>query len=362
MHVVLLFIVVFFVNVYGIYYQLQFKYNKSNRLVLLILLIVFLQFLTGLLIRFSYPAFINLFLAFPFSLLFGPFIFLLYKQYINARIPQKYYLHFLPFCLAFSVFVFLAYNAPFRYEHYDKFFRFSNILSAIIYLSYIIWIVFRLEKMEASLIRLLKIWKRLMIPTFLIIIFLFSVILLQLEGGDLNSYQCIKLIFLLLLLFPVIQFSYLKTPLLDDLSAMPRITAGKKQTTIHAFKNREPVVLPVEVEFLYRKKVELFILAKGYLDIDLNREQFCKQLDIKKNDLGPFLKKSYKTNFNGFINQLRLVYASRLLSQEEFVYTIDDLSFICGFNSRASFYRNFITEFGCSPHQYRTTVQHAIKN
>ena len=158
------------------------------------------------------------------------------------------------------------------------------------------------------------------------------------------------------------QFSYLKTPVLDDLSGMPSVTARKKKTTIHAFKNREPVVLPVEVEFLYRQKVELFILAKGYLDIDLNREQFCKQLDIKKNDLGPFLKKSYKTNFNGFINQLRLVYASRLLSQEEFVYTIDDLSFICGFNSRASFYRNFITEFGCSPHQYRTTVQLAIKN
>ncbi|WP_400261973.1 helix-turn-helix domain-containing protein [Sphingobacterium sp. SG20118] len=74
------------------------------------------------------------------------------------------------------------------------------------------------------------------------------------------------------------------------------------------------------------------------------------------------LKNLTKQTLMGFINQLRLVYASRLLSQEEFVYTIDDLSFICGFNSRASFYRNFITEFGCSPHQYRTTVQHAIKN
>lgn len=357
MHVVLLFIVVFFVNVYGIYFNLQFKYNKSNRLVLLILLVVFLQFLTGLLIRFSYPAVINLFLAFPFSLIFGPLVFLLYHHYDNGKIPQRYYLHFIPFCLAFSVFVFLAYNAPFRYEHYDKFFRLTNIFSAIIYLSYIIWIVFRLQTMEPSLARLLKIWKRLMIPIFLVVIFVFSVALLQLEGGDLNTYQFIKLIFLLLLLFPVMQFSYLKTPALHNLQGATKVAARKNQTTILSSKNREPVVLPVEVEFLYRQKVELFIMGKGYLDIDLNREQFCTQLDIKKNDLGPFLKKSYKTNFNGFINQLRLVYASRLLSQEEFVYTIDDLSFICGFNSRASFYRNFITEFGCSPHQYRTSLQ-----
>ncbi|MDH5828748.1 hypothetical protein [Sphingobacterium faecium] len=125
-----------------------------------------------------------------------------------------------------------------------------------------------------------------MMPVFLVLTVLFSIFLLQLESGDLNTYQCIKLIFLLLLLFPVIQFSYLKTSVLNALSGKPSVVARKKQTTIHAFKNREPVVLPVEVEFLYRKKIELFIMSKGYLDIDLNREYFCKQLDIKRNDLG----------------------------------------------------------------------------
>lgn len=358
MQVPLLFLFVFFVNIYGIYFNLQLRHNKSNRLLLLIFLITFLQFLTGIFIRLCSPMDINLFLIFPFSLIFGPIVLILFTYYQRGVIKPVYYLHFLPFVASVSIFILLVYNAPFRYQYYDQFFIITSILSIVIYFFYLSWIGLRLDPtLEHVLFGPFKIWKKFMIPVFVVFIFIVAITLLNSEQGDLLTYQFVKILHLILFICPLLQFSFHSK---YDLPACSIISRTVDEQDFMQTEKAEQVVKPiltVEVEFLYRQKIELFIASKGYLDMDLNRDQFCKQLDIKRNNLGPFLKKYCNRNFNGFINQQRLNYATRLLSREDFVYTIDDLSFICGFRSRASFYRNFISEFGCSPHEYRTTVQ-----
>lgn len=364
MEIILLFIVVFFINVYGIYYNLQFKNNTLNRFVLFILLVVFLHIVIGLLIRISFPAVINLFLAFPFSLIFGPVVLLIYNQYREGKWPQNYYLHFVPFVLLVCCFMVLTYNAPWRYLYYDQFFITSNILSVIIYLSYLLWIALRLDcHQELTWLQFLNVSKKVVIFSFITLVFLFSMVIFNIEVGSFSEYQFFNLFFLFFFLSRVLHFSILKetpaitasTESLDDVKEDQ--VPIKQSNTVE----RAPIELPKEIEDLYRQKIDVFILTKGYLDIDLNREQFCEQLGIKKNYLGPFLKKHYKKNFNGFVNQLRLHYAGKLLRQEELLYTIDDLSFVCGFNSRASFYRNFISEFGCPPHEYRAKMQQSLK-
>lgn len=357
MYVTLLFLIVFFVNVYGIYFNFQVRHMHPNRLVLFIFLVGLLHFLVGLLIYFHYPIAINLFLTFPLSLIFGPVVLFLFKQYVGSAIKPICYLHLIPFFIAISCFILLICNVSYKYAYADKFFIISNILSVILYLSYLIWISLRLQMIGDAAVCDLKRGKKWMIPLFMSLITLCITVLFKLEEGDLSTYQFMVLLLFLLFLFPVLQFSY-KNPFLMKFAMETRCDIAKDHNPVATPKSSErmSVVLPFDLEFVYIQRVEEFIRTKGYLDIDLNREQLCEQLGIKKNNLGPFLNKFYKKNFNGFINQLRLGYAAQLLRKKEFVYTIDDLSFICGFRSRASFYRNFIAEFGCSPLQYRTEL------
>lgn len=364
LHIIVLFIVVFFVNVYCIYGHLELENKVSNRLLLLIFLIVLFQIFIGIFIRFIFPNYINLFLAFPFSLIFGPaaMAFLNFKN--SNRLPANYYLHFVPFFLAVCCLIFFNWNPRLSYLYYDSIFIICSILSAFIYLSYLLWFVKRLNnKRQFRCFGLLFISKKHVAFALITLIIIFSFLIFKIEGGDLNVYEFLKLISLLLFFCTLSQFPALKAIYKTNTTKESLDHVKKSELELESISavQKTAIALPVEVEYLYRQKIEFFIRSKGFLDIDLNREQFCEQLDIKKNYLGPFLKKCYKRNFNGFINQLRLHYANQLLLQEELQYTIEDLSFVCGFNSRASFYRNFISEYGCPPHKYRTKIQGELK-
>lgn len=145
-------------------------------------------------------------------------------------------------------------------------------------------------------------------------------------------------------------------------------TYSIKQETVDTFipkaskkKSHMPVYpIMAEQEAVYRTKVEQFIQSLAYLVCELNKKKFSAQLDIPLPHVAPFLKHEFGRGFNGFINQLRLNYAAKQLKGEELIYTIEDLSVICGFSSRASFYRNFQSEFGCSPHQFRLEHTSAV--
>lgn len=364
LHIVLLFIVVFFVNVYGIYGHLQLENKVSNRLLLLIFLIALFQIFIGILVRFIFPNYINLFIAFPFSLIFGPAVMALLSLKNYNRLPANYYLHFVPFFIAFCCLILLNFNPRLSFLYYDSFFIICSILSAMIYLSYLLWFVIQLDsKRQLRCFGVLVISKKQIAFAFITLIFIFSFLIFKIEVGDLNEYEFLKLISLLLFLCTLSQFPILNAGYKTSTSKESLDNGKKGEVELNSASavQKTAFALPREVEYLYRQKIDFFIRTKGFLDIDLNREQFCEQLDIKKNYLGPFLKKCYKRNFNGFINQLRLHYASQLLLQQELQYTIEDLSFVCGFNSRASFYRNFIIEYGCPPYKYRAKIQEELK-
>ncbi|UZJ65652.1 hypothetical protein OKW96_05565 [Sphingobacterium sp. KU25419] len=230
LNIVLLLMVVFFVNTFGIYYYFQLKNKQSNRLLLVVFLIILFQIFVGLLIRFSVPTYIHLFIAFPFNLIFGPIVLALFKLKNSKQLPTKYYLHFIPFFLAICCVIFLTGNVNFSYL-YDDFLSIGNILSAVIYLSYLLWIGMRLDtKRERRWLGILKRTCKIVLST---------------ESHDYVQENQITL-------------------------EVSRVV----QKTVLA--------LPIEVEYMYLKKVETFITCKGYLDIDLNRVQFCEQLNIKK--------------------------------------------------------------------------------
>ena len=63
-----------------------------------------------------------------------------------------------------------------------------------------------------------------------------------------------------------------------------------------------------------------------------------------------FLKDS-GMNFKTYLNGIRYEYAKKLLSYSDM--TVTDICFESGFNDYANFERNFRTNFGVSPREYR---------
>ncbi|MCC2597858.1 helix-turn-helix domain-containing protein [Sphingobacterium sp. FBM7-1] len=206
----------------------------------------------------------------------------------------------------------------------------------------------------------MKTGKKFLLPLSLMILSMGMMMIKEVKPGNIEAYTALNLSFYVLALLPIVRLSLpeMKRQQHQDRifsEAVHSDTASGSHIEEVLTEVKPPFVIPKDLALGYRLEVENFIASRAYLDADLNKNNFCERINIPQGHVSPFLKQAYDKSFNGFINELRLAYATKELNRKEFVYTIDDLSFICGFRSRASFYRNFTAAFGCSPHQYRVT-------
>ena len=104
--------------------------------------------------------------------------------------------------------------------------------------------------------------------------------------------------------------------------------------------------LRIRIEQLVEKE-ELF-RQPNFKIVDL-----VQQLGTNRNYIYQAINREMGTSFNEYVNRLRVDYASRLIS------TYPDMSLVevqelSGFNSSATFYRNFKHYKGASPKEYKT--------
>lgn len=86
-----------------------------------------------------------------------------------------------------------------------------------------------------------------------------------------------------------------------------------------------------------------------FLNPTLNLDQVVDLVQIPKNDLIRFFKASQAVTFKQYINRLKVEYAVLLIREREESYTVEELSLLCGFNTRLSFYRAFVEVYGFAP-------------
>lgn len=86
-----------------------------------------------------------------------------------------------------------------------------------------------------------------------------------------------------------------------------------------------------------------------FLDPTLNLEQLALILQLPKIELIDYFKASSSMTFKHYINRLKVEYAVVLIKDGEENYTVEELSLLCGFNTRLSFYRAFVEVFGFAP-------------
>ena len=105
---------------------------------------------------------------------------------------------------------------------------------------------------------------------------------------------------------------------------------------------------------LFERINRTIIEEQLFLDPEFSREKFIRLGLINKNKVAQLLQQYANTNLNGYINSLRLEYASKLQTQPDI--PIKAVAIDSGFNSSRTFYRLFQQKYGMTPAEYKESL------
>lgn len=109
-----------------------------------------------------------------------------------------------------------------------------------------------------------------------------------------------------------------------------------------------------------KKEIEIMILEhfsknKPYLNPELDMNSISDVLKIPKYQITEVLNNCINKNFFSFVNEYR-VNAVREMLKKNKEYSIEDIGYECGFNSKSSFFTVFKKITGMTPMQFRNTI------
>ena len=111
---------------------------------------------------------------------------------------------------------------------------------------------------------------------------------------------------------------------------------------------------------LFERIHHLIVSDKLFLDPAFSREHVIKLALVNKNKVAKMFRQFAHTNFNGYVNALRLEYALALMhSQPEM--PIKAVAYDAGFNSVRTFYRAFEKAYGKTPVEYKASLAVSVK-
>lgn len=112
--------------------------------------------------------------------------------------------------------------------------------------------------------------------------------------------------------------------------------------------------LPQEVCDKMREKLQHFEDMEYYLEADLTEKTVADRLWTNTQYLSAYINISKGVNFRTYLNELRIRYIARQLSENpEFLkYSNDGLASKCGIGSRSNFSRQFSKIYGMPPQRY----------
>ena len=120
---------------------------------------------------------------------------------------------------------------------------------------------------------------------------------------------------------------------------------GNKYRTLH--------LSPREQRDLAQKVKQLMEEEHLYRDPELKLSMLAGRLGVPQHYLSYLFNQHLKTSFSDYLNQMRVEEFRHIVMQDDANrYTLDALAQRCGFQSRASFFRNFKKFTGMTPTEY----------
>jgi len=161
---------------------------------------------------------------------------------------------------------------------------------------------------------------------------------------------------------------------IDSLSvAIPTVIIVGLLICLYLLSHRQPVVLGLDrsgsrtlkvtnrdVDALndFRIKIQE---EKWYLDPDLKLQKLARKLGIPPNNFSELINQADGSNFNEFINKLRIEHAQSLMRDNPKISN-DAAADLSGFNSRSVFYKKFKDVVGETPTAFKKELKQANGN
>lgn len=288
--------------------------------------------------------------ASTFELLYGPLFFLGYlttrKKRLNAEILFYHGLPFIIFSTVYSIFL----TSPiFRVEY-------SALYYSLLYISMVCSMAYYgfnvLYRVVARRFFLNSISRYALILFFIFFSLLVLVVTIGLLTQNvIDSYIFYLLKFLFLFITVLLSYMYFlgRVRLVHKVS----VIEGNEVTRKDKVESKEAVLIKKKITNKHLLQIESYMQGRPYLKADFKQEQMALEIGLPKYVLSKYFTQVHSGGFLKVINGLRVDYACKMLEDEELLYTMEELAVLCGFNSRASFYRNFSNQENCTPMEYR---------
>ena len=96
---------------------------------------------------------------------------------------------------------------------------------------------------------------------------------------------------------------------------------------------------------------------KPYINPDLKMGDLASALDTSSHSLSYLLNQYLNQSYYDFINEYRVTQFKKMVADSQYSrYTLTALAELCGFSSRASFFRSFKKSTGVTPNEYIRSI------
>jgi AraC-like DNA-binding protein len=339
-------------------------------------LLTFYQFFTDQ--QYIYPSLVVL--GFPLPLVHGPFLYLYTKQQTSpGPFANKQMLHFLPVLLSyllFAGFYFLPFDQKILVFR-QKGLPFQTELVVNLYAVYASGIVY----ISLSLYQLLKYRKRLADQfsntekinfnwLLYLVIWVAAIWAIVLFVKDDNLIYAAAAIFVLWIGY----FGIKQVRVFSETTSGSRMTSSickaeegnnkKTQTSTKIdlptlnyitgnSKYQKSTLNDQDASAIHERLMNLMAKQKPYTNPDLTLNELARLVEVHPNHLSQVINSKEQKSFYDLVNQMRVEeFILRLTEPSAQQFTMLSISYDCGFNSKASFNRNFKKNTGLTPRDY----------
>jgi AraC-like DNA-binding protein len=153
-------------------------------------------------------------------------------------------------------------------------------------------------------------------------------------------------------------FNQNATRTIESLQIDNDISSGKNKIAVVTTKYQNSALDENVVSLIYKELVVLLDEKKPYINPDLKLSELADMLNVHPNNLSQVINSVTNKSFYDLINERRIgEFLHRVTLPENKKYTLLTLAFECGFNSKASFNRNFKKIVGKSPSDYLNGIK-----
>ena len=321
--------------------------------------------------QYSYPSWVVFGTMLP--LLHGPFLYLYVRQQTSPKpFLMRDYLHFVPLLLCnilFASFYFASSSERIDIVmHEGQGFdvemtirSYAVYLSGIVYVSLSLWTLYQYrknmvqqfsntEKINFNWLLYLILW---------IVIIWFFVLFVQ---EDKFIYAATTFFILWLGYFGIKQVQVFHQPNISEVEYLEyekdtHLDYGEKdivglEPTDKKYKNSG--LTDSDIDDIHARLMLLLDNEKPFTNPNLTLNELAKMLHVHPNSLSQVINAKEEKNFYELINKKRIdEFIKKLAVPENKQYTLISIAFDCGFNSKASFNRNFKKYFESTPSEYQ---------